>query len=39
MEKKIIKGDCLKELYKIKNESIDLIICDPPYMEGFTKWK
>lgn len=29
--KKIIKGDCLKEMKKIKKESIDLIIADYPF--------
>jgi len=28
---KIIKGDCLKEMKKIKANSIDLIFADPPY--------
>ena len=28
---KIIIGDCLKELPKIPNESIDLVFADPPY--------
>ena len=28
---KIIKGDSLKELKKIPNESFDLIFADPPY--------
>ena len=27
----IIIGDCLKELPKIPNESIDLVFADPPY--------
>lgn len=28
---KIIQGDCIKELKKIENNSIDAIITDPPY--------
>jgi site-specific DNA-methyltransferase (adenine-specific) len=28
---KIINNDCLLELEKIKNESIDCVITDPPY--------
>lgn len=28
---KIIHGDCLEELKKIENDSIDLIVTDPPY--------
>ena len=31
MESKIIHGDCLDELKKLDNESIDLILTDPPY--------
>ncbi|MGE0083758.1 MAG: site-specific DNA-methyltransferase [Desulfococcaceae bacterium] len=30
----IIQGDALTELLKIKNESVDLIIADPPYNLG-----
>lgn len=29
---KIILGDCIKELKKLPNDSIDCIITDPPYM-------
>lgn len=28
---KWINGDCLKELKKIPNESVDLVITSPPY--------
>ncbi len=28
---KIIKGDCIKELKNIPDNSIDLIFADPPY--------
>jgi|SaaInlStandDraft_1057018.scaffolds.fasta_scaffold02001_13 site-specific DNA-methyltransferase (adenine-specific) len=31
---KIILGDCLIEMKKIKKSSIDIIICDPPYNIG-----
>lgn len=31
---KIILGDCIKELKKLKKESIDLIITDPPFNIG-----
>ena len=34
----IILADVIKELPKIKDKSIDLIIVDPPYQEGFTKY-
>ena len=27
----LIKGDCLQEIQNIKNNSIDLIVTDPPY--------
>ena len=26
-----MQGDCMKLLPTIKNDSIDLILCDPPY--------
>jgi DNA modification methylase len=32
MESQIICGDCIEEMKKIPNESIDLIITDPPFM-------
>ena len=28
---KIINGDCLEEMKKLEDESIDLILTDPPY--------
>jgi len=28
----LINGDCLEEMNKLKNESIDLIVTDPPYL-------
>ena len=34
MENKIIHGDCLKELRKMDDESIDVIITSPPYNKG-----
>ena len=34
---KIYHGDCLEILSKIENESINLIILDPPYQQGFTE--
>jgi len=41
---KIICGDCLVEMQKIPDKSIDLILADPPYFEikgkfDFGKWK
>ena len=35
MEIKLINGDCFKLNNKIENESIDLIVTDPPYGMGF----
>lgn len=43
MENKVIKGDCLEELQKINNDSVDLVLIDPPYNVGkdkrWDKWK
>ena len=36
-EHKIIHGDCLEELHKLPDESVDLIFADPPY--GLAKKK
>lgn len=40
MKKEVVHGDCLTELKKIKNNSIDSIITDPPYGISFMgkKW-
>jgi len=38
MEKGIIQGNVIEKLPEIGNESIDLIIADPPYQKGFTKY-
>ena len=39
MSKIILKqGDCLELIKKIKDESIDLILCDLPYKETGNKW-
>jgi len=32
---KIINGDCLEELKKLADNSVDSIITDPPYELGF----
>jgi len=32
---KLINGDCIEEMKKIPNESIDCIITSPPYWKGF----
>lgn len=34
----LICGDCLKEMQKIENETIDLILCDLPYGITKNKW-
>lgn len=35
---KLINGDCLEEMIKIKDKRIDLIICDLPYGMTKNKW-
>jgi site-specific DNA-methyltransferase (adenine-specific) len=34
----LLKGDCLEVMKEIKSESIDAIICDPPYGTTACKW-
>lgn len=31
---KLINGDCLEEISKLKDNSVDLVITDPPYLIG-----
>jgi DNA modification methylase len=31
---KLINGDCFSELKKLEDNSIDSIVCDPPYGLG-----
>ena len=31
---KIVKGDCVEGMKQIKDESVDIVICDPPYNIG-----
>jgi len=38
MESKIIHGDCIDEMRKFPDESIDLIITDPPYQITACEW-
>ena len=38
MKNKIIQGDCLEVMKDISDNSIDLIINDPPYNIGKAKW-
>lgn len=39
MINRVIHGDCLEELSQFKNESIDLVIADPPYWKVINqKW-
>ena len=38
MSLKLLKGDCLEVMKTIKDNSIDAIICDPPYGTTRTKW-
>ena len=35
---KIILGECLEEMRKIDDESIDMILCDLPYGTTQCKW-
>ena len=35
---KLVLGDCLKEMPKLKDRSIDLILADPPYGTTQCKW-
>lgn len=35
---KIIQGDCIEELKKLEDNSIDLILTDPPYNLDFSKY-
>lgn len=37
-KKQVIQGDCLVELKKIPDKSIDMIYVDPPYNVGKDKW-
>jgi site-specific DNA-methyltransferase (adenine-specific) len=34
----LAQGDCLVELSKVKNKSVDLILIDPPYNIGKDEW-
>jgi site-specific DNA-methyltransferase (adenine-specific) len=38
MKNKVIKGDCLIEMQKIPDKSIDMILCDLPYGTTACKW-
>lgn len=38
MPSNLIYGDCLEEMKKIPNNSIDLILTDPPYGTTLLKW-
>jgi len=34
----LLHGDCLEEMKKIKDNSIDMVLCDPPYNITQCKW-
>ena len=34
----LMNGDCLEELKKLKDKSVDMILCDPPYGTTACKW-
>ena len=38
MEQKIIHGDCLEEMKKLGDNSVDLVVIDPPYNIGIDEW-
>lgn len=38
MKKKLILGDCIKEMKKLPSHRIDLILVDPPYGTTACKW-
>jgi DNA modification methylase len=35
MENEIVQGDCLKVLANLSNDSVDLVVTDPPYLANF----
>lgn len=35
---RVIVGDCLEELARLEDESVQLIICDPPYNIKMAQW-
>ena len=35
---KLINGDCLEVMQEIESQSIDMILCDPPYGTTVNKW-
>ena len=35
MNRQLINGDCLEELKKLDDNSVDLLCTDPPYGYGF----
>lgn len=35
---KLINGDCFEILESVERNSIDCVICDPPYNINYTKW-
>ena len=37
-ENKIIQGDCIEEMKKLEENSIDAIVTDPPYNIGKAEW-
>ena len=38
MEQRIIHGDCLEEMRKLEDNSIDLVLIDPPYNIKIDEW-
>lgn len=38
MDVKLYNGDCLEIMKSISDESVDMVLCDPPYSETRAKW-
>ena len=38
LSNKVIQGDCLEEMDRIPNQSIDMVLCDLPYGTTRNKW-
>ena len=35
MNSVLYNGDCIEEMRKLENKSVDLIVTSPPYWKGF----
>lgn len=34
----LLQGDCLELMREIPDSSVDMILCDPPYMQTRNQW-